>query len=47
MSGITWRFQGERYFAPCRTDQFLIIDPYTHINAPDDSYDLEGEGEGA
>lgn len=40
MYGTIWRFQGARYHASRSTDQFLIIGPYTHANAPDGGYDF-------
>ncbi len=40
MSGTIWRFQGSRSYASRRDDQFLIIGPYTHEDAPDGGYDF-------
>ncbi|CAF3814700.1 unnamed protein product [Rotaria sordida] len=39
MYGTIWRFQETRSYALRSDDQFLIIGPYTHENAPDGGYD--------
>ena len=39
MPGTILRFQGVRQYAPHRDDQFLIVGPYTHEDAPDGGYD--------
>ena len=41
MSGTIWRFQQVRRYSPRHADQFLIIGPYTHMNAPDGGYDFQ------
>ena len=40
MHGTIWRFQDARRYAPRRADQFLIVGPYTHLNAADGGYDF-------
>jgi putative CocE/NonD family hydrolase len=41
MYGTIWHFQEARYYAPRSADQFLIIGPYTHLNAPEGGYDYQ------
>jgi putative CocE/NonD family hydrolase len=41
MYGTIWRFQEASRYAQRNTDQFLIIGPYTHANAPDGGYDYQ------
>ena len=40
MYGTIWRFQQSRRYAPRGVDHFLIVGPYTHLNAPDGGYDF-------
>ena len=40
MYGTIWRFQQARLYSSSRDDQFLIIGPYTHGNAPDGGYNF-------
>lgn len=41
LPGTIWRFQQTRRYSPRRDDQFVIIGPYTHTNAPDGGYDFQ------
>jgi putative CocE/NonD family hydrolase len=41
MYGTIWRWQEARSYGSRHADQFLIIGPYTHGNAPDGGYDYQ------
>ena len=41
MYGTIWHFQEAQNYAPRSADQFLVVGPYTHTNAPDGGYDYQ------